>query len=144
MKAKLLFNIFIRKNNIYILTLYSHAITLSKSVSAENNCWSYFKSTNGENEMFKDWLMLLKKLSENHYSTEDFICPECGQKSVEYTYVGDLTTRIGYLPIWCKHCNKGIQISRVKIPEEVNMIDFNDLDSIKRKISNFKQVLSNH
>ena len=39
--------------------------------------------------MFNDWLKLLKQLSKNNYSTKDFICPECGQKSVEYIYVGD-------------------------------------------------------
>lgn len=51
--------------------------------------------------MFNDWLELLKKLSLNNYSSENFICPECGQKNVEYIFVGDSTTNIGYLPIWC-------------------------------------------
>lgn len=72
--------------------------------------------------MFNDWLELLKKISKNNYLAENFICPECGQKSIKYVYVGDPTTHIGYLPIWCKNCNKGIQISRVEIPEGVSII----------------------
>lgn len=90
--------------------------------------------------MFNDWLKLLKKISKNNYVTDSFICPECGQKSVEYVYVGDSTTHIGYLPIWCKNCNKGIQISRVEIPEGVSMIEFGDLKSIKKIIPNFRQI----
>ena len=91
--------------------------------------------------MFNDWLKLLKQLSKNNYSTKDFICPECGQKSVEYIYVGDPITNIGYLPIWCKSCNKGIQISRVEIPKEAKMIEFSDLESIKKTIPNFNQIV---
>lgn len=67
--------------------------------------------------MFHDWLKLLSKLSKKQYSTEDFVCPECGQKGIKYVYVGDSVTRIGYLPVWCENCNRGIQISRVEIPD---------------------------
>lgn len=91
--------------------------------------------------MFNDWLKLLKALSKNNYSAKDFICPECGQKSVDYIYVGNPVTYIGYLPIWCKNCNKGIQISRVEIPKGAKMIEFRDLDSIKNNIPNFKQIV---
>lgn len=91
--------------------------------------------------MFNDWLEFLKKLSKNKYSSSDFICPECGQKDVEYIFVGDSTTHIGYLPIWCRNCNKGIQISRVEIPKEANMIEFGDLESIKNRIPNFKHII---
>lgn len=93
--------------------------------------------------MFNDWLKLLKELSKNNYSTNGFICPECGHKSIEYIYVGNPTTHIGYLPIWCKNCNRGIQISRVEIPKGANMIEFGDLEGIKNTIPNFKQVVPN-
>lgn len=91
--------------------------------------------------MFNDWLSLLKELSKNNYSIESLICPECGNKSVEYTYVGDPITHIGYLPIWCTNCNKGIKISRVEIPKEAKMIAFSDLEGIKNTIPNFKQIV---
>lgn len=91
--------------------------------------------------MFNDWLKLLIKFSKNNYSTKDFICPECGKKSVESIYVGNPSTYIGYLPIWCNSCNNGIQISRVEIPQGVKMIEFDDLESIEKAIPNFKQVV---
>lgn len=93
--------------------------------------------------MFKDWFSLLIEFSKNKHSTQDFICPECGQKSVECIYVGDPVTRIGYLPIWCKNCNKGIQISRVIIPKGVNIIEFGDYESLKKIIPNFKHIAPN-
>ena len=86
--------------------------------------------------MFHDWLKLLANLSANNYCTKDFICPECGKKSIDYRYVGDVSTRIGYLPIWCKNCSKGIQISRVEIPQEVKMIEFGDLVVNAHKVNN--------
>ena len=73
--------------------------------------------------MFKDWINLLAHLKENNYSTKDYVCPECNQKSIEYVYVGWSGTNIVYLPIWCNKCNKGIQISRVEIPEGAKKIN---------------------
>ena len=62
--------------------------------------------------MFNDWLELLKKISKNNYLAENFICPECGQKSIKYVYVGDPTTHI----------------------------EFGDLKSIKKIIPDFRQI----
>ncbi|MBP3351083.1 MAG: hypothetical protein J6L65_01615 [Lachnospiraceae bacterium] len=90
--------------------------------------------------MFKDWLDLLKKLPNENYSSETFICPECGQRSVEYTYVGNSITHIGYLPVWCKTCNKGIQIIRAIIPDGVKIIELGNLEEIKEAIPDYKQI----
>ena len=68
------------------------------------------------------------------------ICPECGEKAIEYLYVGDKNTGIGYLPIWCNKCKQGIQLSRVGIPEGAKKISINDTDSIRKNIPNFNQV----
>ena len=57
--------------------------------------------------MLHDWLEVMKALSENKDSTQDLICPACGTKRIKYIYVGDVVTRIGYLPIWCTNCNMG-------------------------------------
>ena len=91
--------------------------------------------------MFNDWLKLLVKMKKNGHTTKKFICPECGQESIQSVYVGDSSKRIGYLPIWCNSCNYGIQISRVEIPQGVNMIEIDDLESIENTISNFKQII---
>jgi len=90
--------------------------------------------------MFKDWIQLFKKLPDNNYSTIEFICPECGEKAIDYLYVGDENIGIGYLPIWCNKCKQGIQLSRVGIPEGAKKISINDTDSIRENIPNFSQV----
>lgn len=92
--------------------------------------------------MFRDWFNLLKKLQDTHYSTENYICPECGERSIDYTYVGDPDTHIGYLPIWCNKCNKGIIMSRVKIPDQAKMITNDEMESGKKSIPNFKIISS--
>lgn len=90
--------------------------------------------------MYNDWLKLYIEWIRNGYTTKDFICPECGSKSVECVYVGNPALRIGYLHIWCNHCNKGTRICRVEIPQGVHMIDFEDLESIRNRIPNYKYV----
>ncbi len=87
-----------------------------------------------------DWLKVMKELSKNKYSTQDLICLICGKKSIKYIYVGDVTTHIGYLPIWCTNYNMGIQISRVSIPQDAKMIEITDLECIKNTIPNFKKI----
>ncbi|MBD5088435.1 MAG: hypothetical protein HDT30_06425 [Clostridiales bacterium] len=90
--------------------------------------------------MFYDWLSMLAKLENNDDSTRNAICPECGERSIKFVYVGDRKSSIGYLPAWCESWNKGIIISRVEIPQGVRMIDGKDLENIKKEIPNFIHV----
>lgn len=94
--------------------------------------------------MLYDWLKIMKMIPENKDAMQDFICPVCGTKSIKYIYVGDTTTRIGYLPIWCTNCNMGIQISRVSIPQDARMIEITNVDCIKNTIPNFKILDIHH
>ena len=93
--------------------------------------------------MFHDWLSMLAKLVENDDLTKSAICPECGERSIKFVYVGDRKSSIGYLPAWCESCNKGIIISRVGIPQGVRMIDFEDSENIAKEIPNFILVAPN-
>lgn len=90
--------------------------------------------------MFKDWLEILKHIPEHNCLAENFVCPECGNESVKYIYVGSPNTYIGYLPVWCSSCNKGIQISRVEIPKQARMLDIDDLEIIRSTIPDFQQI----
>ena len=90
--------------------------------------------------MFRDWLKISAKLSTYGYSLKNCVCPECGLKGLDFVYVGDPTTQIGYLPIWCNSCNKGIRISRVEIPECVGMISFGDWKTLESRVPNFEEV----
>lgn len=73
------------------------------------------------------WLKLIREL--DHINA--CICPNCGKSSIDYLYVGDETTRIGYLLIWCKECTKGIYVSRVSCPQNLKYITFEEADIIK-------------
>lgn len=72
--------------------------------------------------MREEWYKLIGKL--NH--VEKLKCPNCEIKNIDYLYIGDEKTKIGYLHIWCNGCKKGIYISRVKIPEYLKFVSFEE------------------
>lgn len=85
-------------------------------------------------KMFKAWLIdVASKISGKECEAAEIPCPNCGAKSIDYLYIGDEKTRIGYFQVWCNKCLNGIYLSRVGIPEGLKMISFQeevDLDSI--------------
>jgi hypothetical protein len=80
--------------------------------------------------MFQDWLNLYKKIRDVRTAKGNLICPECGNGSVDFQYVGDASERIGYVDMWCTACNKGVHLSRVSIPEGMPSISFDDSDEV--------------
>ena len=87
--------------------------------------------------MFNEWLNIVKELP----NTEKLICPKCGENRIDFQYVGDKVTRIGYIDIWCKSCLHGIHISRTKIPIDATMISFEEPKEIViERIPQFIQV----
>jgi hypothetical protein len=88
-------------------------------------------------ELFNCWLNLAKTLPDNSSN----ICPICQQKTVEFQYVGDPKTRIGYLDIWCSECLKGVHISRVGIPPNVSFLPFDvSGEELSKRIPDFTQI----
>lgn len=47
-------------------------------------------------------------------------CPNCGHDALRMEFVAKPSTRFGYSACWCDHCLRGIQNSRVYVPEGVN------------------------
>ena len=64
-------------------------------------------------------------------SSEGTICPDCNQKTIEFQLVGDKKTKIGWGLVWCSACHNGIHISRMKIPQNCEVISYEE--SIKRE-----------
>jgi hypothetical protein len=90
------------------------------------------------NELFKRWLDLGYDLSNK----SKLQCPSCGKSTIDYQYVGDPETRIGYLDIWCAACLRGIHVSRVKVPKEASMLSFKtDLATVAARIPKFTWVV---
>jgi transcription elongation factor Elf1 len=91
--------------------------------------------------MFQDWLRLFKVLKESPAEKRGLTCPECGSASVDFQFVGDKSSRVGYLNIWCCSCNQGVYLSRVAIPESAEMISFEAPNEvIEKRIPNFRLV----
>ncbi|WP_371365960.1 hypothetical protein SRRS_05210 [Sporomusa rhizae] len=93
--------------------------------------------------MHMAWLKLAKEIvdSVNRNSHVKSTCPKCKNHSIDYQYVGNLVTRIGYLNIWCKECHTGIHISRIKIPDNANVISFDTSEEeLAKRIPNFMHV----
>ena len=76
-----------------------------------------------------EWLKLVSQIERGEITQVK--CPNCGKCGIDYTYVGDCGTRIGFLQIWCNNCLKGIHISRASAPINAKMVPFNsDLKTI--------------
>lgn len=56
--------------------------------------------------MRENWYKLIGELTH----AEKLKCPNCEKKGIDYLYIGDEKTKIGYLHIWCNGCKKGIYI----------------------------------
>jgi hypothetical protein len=91
--------------------------------------------------MFQDWLVMHKKLQDDTVVKSECICPECGARTIDLQFVGDVETRIGYLDMWCATCNRGIHMSRVLIPKGAPMISFGgSAEVVSARIPNFEQI----
>ncbi|MFJ4616599.1 hypothetical protein [Streptomyces sp. NPDC088812] len=68
------------------------------------------------------WLHALAELTDRLSAAAEkgsASCPHCGENRLEYRYVVDPESRIGYVLLWCGACLHGISVSRVKAPEGV-------------------------
>lgn len=89
---------------------------------------------------FSLWLKLSADISSNPHINIAHHCPECQSEAIDFQYVGDIASRVGFLAIWCKSCLNGIHISRVKVPESAVLLAFDDV-TVKDRIPTFKQVV---
>jgi hypothetical protein len=69
-----------------------------------------------------EWALVYVQL----VSGETGKCPACGSATIESRFVGDLDTRIGYGLVWCTTCYAGCQLSRLQLPADMEMRDWND------------------
>jgi hypothetical protein len=88
---------------------------------------------------FKDWLSAFARIVGDLPERRSEICPSCSDGIIQYQYVGDVQTRIGYASVWCDSCSRGIVISRVSAPNGVSMLSFEDVTK-SHSIPDFTQV----
>ena len=91
-------------------------------------------------EMYHKWVRLSLGLKNDPNSLSLLNCPICNHKNLDYLYVGNYKTMIGYLMIWSTYCNHGIYVSRVEIPARVKMIPFDGGDDILKSVPDFIRI----
>ncbi len=74
--------------------------------------------------MNKKWFDLVPKIVVDLQNTNQLICPNCGEQGIDYLYIGDEHTRVGYMQLWCNKCLKGIYISRALAPQKAKFVIF--------------------
>ncbi|MBE8999343.1 hypothetical protein IQ274_14210 [Nostoc sp. LEGE 12447] len=91
--------------------------------------------------LFLKWMYLVSDINNFLPNSTALACPNCYQLGVDFQYVGDLQTKIGYMVIWCPFCLQGIHISRVSIPDQAQALSFNlSPEKILKRIPNFTLV----
>ena len=91
-----------------------------------------------DNILYSNWLNLVKDINNSLPEVPPLACPICGKSSIDFQYVGDIKTRIGYLDVWCTKCLNGIHISRAKIPKNTNALSFDTpKEGILQRITEF-------
>lgn len=86
--------------------------------------------------MFQKWLEVAKDFK----SITEEECPYCNEKSLDYLYIGDEETKIGYLQAWCNNCLNGINISRVQIPDGAKRLPFDTKENLNTIIPAYHNV----
>ncbi|MBD5449062.1 MAG: hypothetical protein HDR28_02655 [Lachnospiraceae bacterium] len=76
--------------------------------------------------MREKWINLLPKIIDKPSDIQHIKCPNCGECEVDYLYVGEKKTRIGYMQVWCNKCMKGIYVSRVMAPTNARFVTFDE------------------
>lgn len=94
----------------------------------------FSRRENRVKQRFKRWLPIIDSINSMLPMREKLVCPNCGEKEVDYAYIGNVETRVGYMVVWCGNCNHGIHVSRVKVPENAELIAFEDEEKFKKKV----------
>ncbi|SED73962.1 hypothetical protein SAMN05428945_5351 [Streptomyces sp. 2224.1] len=70
------------------------------------------------------WIALIPSVTAAE--REPVPCPRCSKTQLDYRYIIDPKTRLGYLLLWCNACLHGITVSRVKAPAGVKARSMDD------------------
>jgi len=90
--------------------------------------------------VFNHWIKVAATIAKESQEISNISCPHCKDKNLDYLYIGDEKTHIGYVQIWCNTCLTGINISRVKIPKEAKTISFDSGVDLEELIPKYNQV----
>ena len=58
------------------------------------------------------WFKILLDIVDKKLDKALAKCPNCNQSAMDYQYIGDKETNIGYMLFWCNKCLNGILSKR--------------------------------
>lgn len=92
---------------------------------------------------YESWFKISKMILFERLDKTEIDCPCCDQKGIDFQCFGRESTMMGFMLVWCDECRKGINMSRLTVPEGVPMLsmDISDEEYAKR-IPKFELVES--
>ncbi|MCL4439287.1 MAG: hypothetical protein ACYC21_05890 [Eubacteriales bacterium] len=87
-------------------------------------------------ETDNSWFKLAAAIADNLPTVPSLECPRCGLPKIDFQYVGDETTKKGFLCIWCTSCLHGLHISGVRIPPHADFLAKDSPEEVKKRIPN--------
>jgi hypothetical protein len=70
------------------------------------------------------WLDAYEQVYGHLPATSHVPCPRCDADALRVVFTGHADDRIGYASFWCDNCLFGIHLSRVPVPEGVEMLPY--------------------
>lgn len=91
--------------------------------------------------IFNKWISLTTDIYNDLPNMPPLACPNCHKLGVDFQFIGNLQTKIGFMVVWCPFCLHGIHLSRVRIPEKAPALPFDtSAEEISKLIPNFTDV----
>lgn len=91
--------------------------------------------------LFREWISITTIIYNTLPNVPVLTCPNCHELGVDFQFIGDLQTRIGFMVMWCPFCLHGIHLSRVCIPQKAQALDDDtSVEEISKSIPNFIPV----
>ncbi len=94
-----------------------------------------------KNKVFSQWISIAIEINQLLPNVPVLSCPNCHRQPIDFQFVGDVQTRIGYMAIWCPFCLHGVHLSRVRISDKIPDTSFDiPIEEISKRIPNFTHV----
>jgi len=92
-------------------------------------------------QVHEKWLKVCVQIRDELPERSLKTCPVCGEIAVDFQYVGNEASRIGFMCAWCNCCKNGIHISRLIIPKNATFMPFNTPnEELEKRIPKFKPI----
>jgi hypothetical protein len=92
--------------------------------------------------VWEAWMSAFSRIHDAAPADADVACPSCDKGRVRVSYTGDPQSRIGYAIAWCDVCLHGIHLSRVRIPDGVEMLTFESTEAERDAVVPDIQLIS--